>query len=624
MKRNIYNLNYVLLFATLLFGSSLSAQWNQLSNDIDGETPGDQSGRSTSLSSNGNIIAIGSIFNSDNGTNSGHVRVYENIGGSWTQIGQDINGESAGDYSGVSVSISSDGNTVAIGASSNDGNGTNSGHVRIYENIGGSWTQVGQDIDGESQDDQSGVSVSINSNGNIVAIGAFANDGNGTNSGHVRLYENIGGSWTQIGQDIDGEDTAGGISVSLNSNGNIVAIGERQYGLNITGFSDGRVRMFENLGGSWVQLGQSIDSEGVDDFFGHSVSLDSIGNTVAIGAMFNDGNGSNSGHVRIFENIGGSWTQIGQDIDGEASDDQSGNALSISSDGSIVCIGAQNNDGNGTNSGQARIYKNIGGTWTQIGLDIDGENAGDESGYFISTSNNGKIIAIGGQKNDGNGTDAGHVRVYFLCEAAEGTDTRTECNSYTWIDGNTYTSSNNSATHTLTNVNGCDSIVTLDLTINNVSDLTTSVSGIEITATNSNASYQWLDCDDNNSIINGENGQSFTATANGNYAVELTENGCIDTTNCIAITTVGIVENTFENELVVSPNPTHGKFSIDLGQTYGNVQITILDATGWLIESKTVNQSQKFNLSIEREPIGVYIITVQAENKKAVIRLVKE
>ncbi len=144
MKRNIYNLNYVLLFATLLFGSSLSAQWNQLSNDIDGETPGDQSGRSTSLSSNGNIIAIGSIFNSDNGTNSGHVRVYENIGGSWTHIGQDINGESAGDYSGVSVSISSDGTTVAIGASSNDGNGDNSGHVRRSENIGGSWLQAGQ------------------------------------------------------------------------------------------------------------------------------------------------------------------------------------------------------------------------------------------------------------------------------------------------------------------------------------------------------------------------------------------------------------------------------------------------------------------------------------------------
>jgi hypothetical protein len=57
----------------------------------------------------------------------------------------------------------------------------------------------------------------------------------------------------------------------------------------------------------------------LDDYSGYSVSLSSDGNTVAIGALYNDGNGSNSGHVYIYENNGGSWTQVGQDIDGEAS-----------------------------------------------------------------------------------------------------------------------------------------------------------------------------------------------------------------------------------------------------------------------------------------------------------------
>ena len=68
--------------------------------------------------------------------NSGHVRVYEYSGGSWSQLGADIDGEAAGDSSGYSVSLSSDGTIVAIGATGNDGNGSNSGHVRVYEYSG--------------------------------------------------------------------------------------------------------------------------------------------------------------------------------------------------------------------------------------------------------------------------------------------------------------------------------------------------------------------------------------------------------------------------------------------------------------------------------------------------------
>ena len=204
-----------------------------------------------------------------------------------------------------------------------------------------------------------------------------------------------------------------------------------------------------------------------------------------------------------------------------------------------------------------------------------------------------------------------------------GTDTQTACDSLTWIDGVTYSSSNNTATHTLTNSAGCDSVVTLDLTIINVSDLTTSVSGITISSNNASATYQWLDCDNNNIVIAGETGQSFTATANGNYAVELTENGCVDTSACVAITTVGILENTFGENLLIYPNPTSSDFSIDLGASYENAQVIITDVSGKLINSKSITQSQILNLSIH-EPRGIYIVSVQAGDKKAVIRLIKQ
>ena len=97
-----------------------------------------------------------------------------------SQIGSDIDGENAGDYLGSSVSISSDGNTLAIGAPGFVNSASDTGHVKVYKNTNGSWTQVGSDIDGEAAGDYFGSSVSISSDGNILAIGAWKNDGNGS------------------------------------------------------------------------------------------------------------------------------------------------------------------------------------------------------------------------------------------------------------------------------------------------------------------------------------------------------------------------------------------------------------------------------------------------------------
>ena len=133
------------------------------------------------MSSDGTILAIGAPYNDGNGTDAGHVRVYQYASGSWTKLGSDINGEAADDQSGASVSMSSDGKIVAIGAHYNDGNGTNAGHVRVYKYTSSNWSQVGSDIDGEESVDISGYSVSLSSDGTIVAIGAYQNDGNGKN-----------------------------------------------------------------------------------------------------------------------------------------------------------------------------------------------------------------------------------------------------------------------------------------------------------------------------------------------------------------------------------------------------------------------------------------------------------
>ena len=392
----------------------LTASTSKSGSDIDGEAANDQSGYSVAFSSDGSTVAIGARTNDGVGSNAGQVRVYNYLAGTWTKIGNDIDGKTAGDLSGWSVAISSDGTTVAIGAPYNDGGSFDAGQVRVYKNIAGTWTKIGNDIDGETTFDQSGHSVAISSDGTTVAIGAPYNDGAGNNAGQVRVYKNIAGTWTKIGNDIDGEAFAdqSGYSVSISSDGTSVAIGAPY---NDGGSGDvGQVRVYQNIAGTWTKIGADIDGEAAGDWSGYSVAISSDGTTIAIGAPSNDGGGNNAGQVRVYKNIAGTWTKIGADIDGEAVGDYSGTSVSITSDGTIVAIGATDNDGGGSNAGQVRVYQNIAGTWTKIGSDVDGEAADDKSGWCVSISSDGIKVAIGAPYNDGGGSDAGQVRVYKI------------------------------------------------------------------------------------------------------------------------------------------------------------------------------------------------------------------
>jgi hypothetical protein len=392
--------------------------WIKLGADIDGEAAGDVSGASVSMNAVGDRVAIGAYQNDGAGTNAGHVRIYFWNGTAWTQLGADIDGEAAGDLSGASISMNAVGDRVAIGAASNDGAGTNAGHVRIYFWNGTAWIKLGADIDGEAAFDQSGYSVSMNAVGDRVAIGAIGNDGSASNAGHVRIYSYANDAiLSQLGTDFYGEGSAdqSGYSVSINNSGDRIAIGAKFNSENAS--SSGQVRVYSWNGATWTQLGTDIYGEAAGDNSGYSVSMNAAGDRVAIGAPYNNGtNGSDSGHVRIYSWNGTSWTQLGADIDGEAATDYSGWSVSMNATGDRVAIGANYNDGTtesvSDNRGHVRIYSWNGTSWTQLGVDIDGEAAVDSSGYSVSMNATGDRVAIGAINNDGTGTNAGHVRIY--------------------------------------------------------------------------------------------------------------------------------------------------------------------------------------------------------------------
>lgn len=383
--------------------------WSQVGQDIDGEAAGDNSGYSVAWAADGGTVAIGAINNKGpNGTlfQGGHVRVYDLIGATWVQRGADIDGTAGSDSLGFSVALSDDGNTVAIGAPQSGSR--LKGYVRVYDWISSSWVKRGADINGSVNEDQFGRSVAMSADGNTVAIGApqeaVGTLTSGTPRGYVRVYDWNGTTWVQRGADMAGEDaySASGFAVDLSADGTIVAIGAI---LNPNYGEVGQVRVYAWNGTAWVQRGTDIDGAATPEQSGWSVALSADGNTVAIGAPNSNLSGLKFGKVRIYDWNTSAWVKRGADIVGETAGDYSGRAVALSANGNTVAIGAQSNSGGGTSAGHVRVYDWDGtatpAAWVQRGADIDGEAPGDRSGFSVALSKLGDTVIIGATCNDG-------------------------------------------------------------------------------------------------------------------------------------------------------------------------------------------------------------------------------
>ena len=195
-------------------------------------------------------------------------------------------------------------------------------------------------------------------------------------------------------------------------------------------------------------------------------------------------------------------------------------------------------------------------------------------------------------------------------------DLQEACASYIWMDGVNYTESTNTPTVVLSNQFGCDSTVTLDLTIHDVDVQITQIDDITLQSNTSNAQYQWLDCDNTFEAINGETNQSFAATYNSNFAVIVTENNCSDTSLCIQISTVGIQNNIY-SVINVYPNPTANLITIQ-SENIMNNKFKISDQKGRavLMGRLKVNNTE---VSLETLSKGIYTIQVEGNYKPVVI-----
>jgi len=246
----------------------------------------------------GDTIVIGAPLDDDNGTRGGSVYTF-NIEKNWVQVGNDIDGEAAYDYSGGSswigrqVCMSDNGRRVAIGATGNDGGSIASswGHVRVYEESNNLWSQLGGDIDGVSTADYFGSCVAMDANGVRIAVGAEGVDYNGiSNAGQVRVYQynaaktvaNANGpiGWDKIGQDINGTNSQKMSTVALSSDGTLLAIGHMEGGSSL---NPAYLYNWNTSTNSWDLVAQATPGyTSINDRWGASLALSSNGGRLAV------------------------------------------------------------------------------------------------------------------------------------------------------------------------------------------------------------------------------------------------------------------------------------------------------------------------------------------------------
>ncbi|MFK7949356.1 MAG: LamG-like jellyroll fold domain-containing protein [Saprospiraceae bacterium] len=202
-----------------------------------------------------------------------------------------------------------------------------------------------------------------------------------------------------------------------------------------------------------------------------------------------------------------------------------------------------------------------------------------------------------------------------------GSTTISACESYTASNGTVYTSSGE-INEIFTNAAGCDSILIINLVILPALDTTVSVNLFTLTANQNNATYQWVDCD-NNQIIPNETNQSFTASADGNYAVIIDNGDCTDTSNCYLLEPVS-TSTVFETTISTFPNPTSGIVQIDLGKSYDNLQLSINNVIGKTISSTIYNHQNRIELDLSDYAKGVYFINLQSDDKRVVLKIILE
>jgi hypothetical protein len=323
------------------------AAWGETSITASDGAAEDYFGYSLAVSSNGNTVAVGT-WGKAVGSNAhqGKAYVYTWNGSGWSETGITSSDGEAEDYFGSSVALSSDGEALAVGASKKciGGNPTPQGKAYLYAWDGYVWVETGIAASDGMPEDGFGLPVALSSDGKTLAVGATGKDfGINQGQGKVYVYTLNGSSWAETG--IMASDGAGfdwfGSSLALSANGKVLAVGAPGKYVGLVP-AMGTEYVFTLDGGAWTGM-SVIPSDGMlQDYFGSSTALSSDGKTLVVGSPHKTiGAKQSQGEAYVCTSNGTAWAGTGLLASDGAASDGFGSCVAVSSDGKTLAVGSR-------------------------------------------------------------------------------------------------------------------------------------------------------------------------------------------------------------------------------------------------------------------------------------------
>ncbi|MFK8039215.1 MAG: T9SS type A sorting domain-containing protein [Crocinitomicaceae bacterium] len=587
----------ILCIITLLIATSgsMAQNWNEMIKAVASDrAASDLFGFTISI--DGDRAAISAPLEGEDGAggnavdSAGAVYIFELDAGIWMETAKIVASDRAlNDRFGARICL--EGDRIVIGSYIKDDVGAitieKAGAVYVFDLIGSVWTETAKLVASDiGIDNRFGYDVSLS--GDRIAVGSFYNDTDAAganpiiNAGAAYIFELAGGTWTETTKLVASDrEAANFFGLSLSMVGETVIIGAYRNRYDELGANPltnaGSAYVFNLVGGVWTETAKLVASDrDAGDYFGHNIKMD--GNKAIIGAYNRDepGIGSMTGTAYIFELNGGLWTETAKLLPSDiGAIDHFGYSVDISGNRAIVGARHEDHDENGgnilNNSGSAYIFELSGGVWSETNKLVASDR--EENDLFsISVGISGDMVMVGSYREDedasGGNTldDAGSVYIFNTCS-------------------------------------GIPSV---------------SVSGVTLTASVTGAAYQWLDCDNGNSIIVSATNQSFTPTNNGNYAVAVTIGDCIDTSLCTSITSLGMNTSGDEAKLSIYPNPVNSLLTVE---TSGNIRaIEIVNILGKVIAVHMNNNI----IDVSELPKGIYLLKIQTTEYESIVKMIKD
>ena len=385
-----------------------------------GDNDGDNYGEMVKISRDGLTVAVGSPdFDANGNSNAGKIEVFRyNISSmTWVQVGSAINGPAVNHRWGSNFDLSRDGNNIIAGWHEDT---SRKGIVRVYELLGNTWTQVGSDFQGVSNNQQLGVSVAINAEGNIIVLG----ETNGLQYiGAFQAFERNGNSWVALGPKTLGTGNSDKIASTLDIDDSGYRIITRNSGSGFGATGQTKVYDYTPTGtSSWTQVGNSIQGTVLADIVGSSVNISGDGNTIAIGSFLQSGPVADQSKFKIkvfdYDQISADWIQKGVTLVGQTNNfGRYPGTATLNKKGDRIIIGANEAPDPQPNpasddSGRAYVFDYTGGGWVNSVSSLQGSDTTDNFGRSVSLNDEGTIFAVGETGYESSGNTVGRVRIF--------------------------------------------------------------------------------------------------------------------------------------------------------------------------------------------------------------------